>query len=285
MILSIYILCQVLALIGTGQAISTAPVEPLLSAANGNHTILNTRISPSWVSNAGVRGTSDILWSCILTLAACVYTAIHLNVPPKDVGRWKFLWRKSKWVALALFAPEIVLYCAFTQLREAWKLIKERTGLRGPNQAAPAHPEGPEPARTLPDAPDPHSGELMQLNELRTTQHASPDQRERHESALTLPNTPNSYSKDDFKVTDQEPRVSITQQDQALSETSHLPLSERSGVETAKDDDSVPISEHGAEGQTSHHPSQQSLSILSKRKAGGKSPLEGSDLEKGIVST
>ena len=245
MVLSIYIFYQVLALSHTGQAaISTAPVEPLLSAANGNRTILNTQISPSWVSNAGLRDTSDILWSCILTLAACVYTAIHLNVPPPHEGRWQFLWRKSKWVALALFAPEIVLYCAFTQLRKARGLVKK-------------------------------------LNELRAPHQASPDRLERHESALASPDAPKTNSKDDFNVTEQEPRVSITQQDQAPSEISPLPLPNDSAPkheDTAINDDTVPISEYDAGGQTSHHASQKSISTSNKRNADGEFRSKGPDL-------
>ena len=122
MILLLYLLYHILA---TSQTVLTASIQPQLSAAKGNRTTLHTDISPPWVINATTRGTSDILWSCIVTLTACVYTALHLNVPPAHEGKWKFYWRKSKWVAVALFAPEIVLYCALTQLLEARKLVKD----------------------------------------------------------------------------------------------------------------------------------------------------------------
>ena len=122
MILLISLLYQILA---TSQTVSTASIEPLLSAAEGNRTTLHTEISPPWVSSSETRGTSDILWSCLITLTACVYTALHLNVPPANEGKLGFYWRKSKWVAIALFAPEVVLYCALTQFLEARKLVKE----------------------------------------------------------------------------------------------------------------------------------------------------------------
>lgn len=112
MLLLIYLLYQILA---TSQTVLTASIEPLLSAAKGNRTTLHTEISPPWVSSSNTRGTSDILWSCIVTLTACVYSALHLNIPPANEGKLKFYWRKLKWVAIALFAPEIVLYCALTQ--------------------------------------------------------------------------------------------------------------------------------------------------------------------------
>ena len=122
MILLISLLYQILA---NSQTASTASIEPLLSAAEGNRTTLHTEVSPPWVSSSKTRGTSDILWSCLITLTACVYTALHLNVPPANEGKLRFYLRKSKWVAIALFAPEIVLYCALTQFLEAWKLVKE----------------------------------------------------------------------------------------------------------------------------------------------------------------
>lgn len=111
--------------LATSQTVLTASIEPQLSAAKGNRTTLHTEISPPWVSSSNARGTSDILWSCIVTLTACVYTALHLNVPSADEGKLAFYWRKLKWVAIALFAPEIILYCALTQFLEALELVKQ----------------------------------------------------------------------------------------------------------------------------------------------------------------
>ena len=250
MILFICLLYRVFALSGTVQAVSTAPIEPLLSAADGNRTTLNTQISPPWVSTAGEIGTSDILWSCLLTLTACVYTAIHLNVPPAHEGRRQFFWRKAKWVALALFAPEIVLYCALTQLLEARKFIKE-------------------------------------MNELWDAQQISLDHPERQESALAPSDASDSCSKDDFNVAEQGHLGPHTQQDQAPSEISPLPLPKsfvRESEETKKDDDTLPISGDDAEDQTCNQGPQKSLSISSKRIADGQLNSKGHDLEKGAVS-
>lgn len=122
MILFISLLYQVLA---NSQTVSAASMEPLLSAAEGNHTTIHTKISPPWVSSSNTRGTSDVLWSCLITLAACVYSALHLNVPPANEGKLGFYRRKLKWVATALLAPEIVLYCALTQFLEARRLVKD----------------------------------------------------------------------------------------------------------------------------------------------------------------
>jgi hypothetical protein len=53
----------------------------------------------SLVSAPYVRGTLDILWSCLATIIACTYTVLHLNIPKqrddkdRDQG-WK---RDMKW--------------------------------------------------------------------------------------------------------------------------------------------------------------------------------------------
>lgn len=70
---------------------------------------LRAIVVPNWVNSPNVRGTMDILQSCLLTLVACIYTALHLNVPEKTAW-YQILWSKTQWVALTLFAPEIVLY-------------------------------------------------------------------------------------------------------------------------------------------------------------------------------
>lgn len=83
-------------------------------------TALQTIDAPPWVSAPQFRGTMAILQSCILTLVACIYTAIHLNVPVK-VDWLSLLRTKVWWVLIALFAPEIVLFSAASQFRDAWK--------------------------------------------------------------------------------------------------------------------------------------------------------------------
>ncbi|KAK3986510.1 hypothetical protein QBC44DRAFT_402415 [Cladorrhinum sp. PSN332] len=80
--------------------------------------------APSWVDAPNMRGTSSILYSCILTLFACVYTALHLNIP-KHSSLFRLFLTKLKWVAMALFAPEIVLWVAADQFFQARGLSRE----------------------------------------------------------------------------------------------------------------------------------------------------------------
>ncbi|KAL7952271.1 hypothetical protein V8C34DRAFT_299683 [Trichoderma compactum] len=83
-------------------------------------TALQTIDAPLWVSAPQFRRTMAILQSCILTLVACIYTAIHLNVPPK-VDWLSLLVTKAWWGLIALFAPEMVLFSAASQFRDACK--------------------------------------------------------------------------------------------------------------------------------------------------------------------
>jgi hypothetical protein len=108
--------------------ISAAPLTRLeseLLAAKGNKTLLNSQIAPSWATTSNVRSTSDLLWTCVLTLTICIYTVIHINVPlPNETG-WAYSLRKIKWGLSALLAPEIVLAAALQQWATARMLKRE----------------------------------------------------------------------------------------------------------------------------------------------------------------
>ena len=73
----------------------------------GNGTnVVNWRASPT------VRGTFDILSSCMITMLLCVWTAVHLNISPPETW-WKPILRKVGWLILAVLAPEMVAYTAW----------------------------------------------------------------------------------------------------------------------------------------------------------------------------
>ena len=79
----------------------------------------NDTVVRAWVSPPNTRGTSDILYTCIVTIVLCVYTAVHLNIPPPgERFYWQWL-RRAKWTAFGIFAPEIVLFTALQQFQEA----------------------------------------------------------------------------------------------------------------------------------------------------------------------
>ncbi|EDN98901.1 hypothetical protein SS1G_13760 [Sclerotinia sclerotiorum 1980 UF-70] len=80
-----------------------------------NSTALQIEAAPRCVDGPDGRGTWSILYRCLCTLLACVYTAIHLNVPPENEEKAAGFVRKVKWIMIALFAAEIVVYTAFEQ--------------------------------------------------------------------------------------------------------------------------------------------------------------------------
>lgn len=102
-----------------------------IASQASNTTALHNTMAPPWVSSTNLRGSSDILKSCIATLISCVYTAIHLNVPREGAkGWWPSISQKFKWTIAAILAPEIVLYNAVSQFLEARWLRQELRKLR-----------------------------------------------------------------------------------------------------------------------------------------------------------
>ncbi|KAF5872741.1 uncharacterized protein Bfra_006104 [Botrytis fragariae] len=101
--------------------------HPIVSADSNDVNIiaLKTDIAAGWVSDPNGRGTWDLLYSCLCTLLACVYTAIHLNIPPEGEGKIVGYGRKVKWILIALFAPEIVAYVVFEQSYLCHKFLKK----------------------------------------------------------------------------------------------------------------------------------------------------------------
>lgn len=64
----------------------------------------------------------------MITMAICVWSAVHLNVPgrpPQD--KWERLshqLRRTRWTVMGLLAPELVVYCAWVQWSDARKLSR-----------------------------------------------------------------------------------------------------------------------------------------------------------------
>jgi hypothetical protein len=104
----------------------TAEALPLTTATEllNDHVQSNQTID-HWIHEPEVRGTWGILSSCLFTLTLCVYTAIHLNVPRSEESFGARVLRKSKWVLVAIFAPEVVLYSAYVQWNAARVLVKD----------------------------------------------------------------------------------------------------------------------------------------------------------------
>lgn len=103
--------------------VSASPVldyNILLSRA-GNTT---SHIPSAWVNEPDGRGTYSLLFSCFSTLFLCAWTAFHPNVPSTH-SAVKNLIERVKWMMVAIFVPEAVLYCAWSQWWVATDLKNE----------------------------------------------------------------------------------------------------------------------------------------------------------------
>lgn len=82
-----------------------------------------TQVPPrNWRDEPATRGTWNILSTCLITLGLCLWTALHLNIPRHKEGVWRPVMRKTLWLLLGLFAPEMLAYTAWYQHQAAHKL-------------------------------------------------------------------------------------------------------------------------------------------------------------------
>ncbi|MCJ1485237.1 hypothetical protein MMC06_005411, partial [Schaereria dolodes] len=71
-----------------------------------------------WVSSDGGRGTSDILWSCLVTIFACTYTVLHANIMTKRVSAWRSTITKFVMMISIMLTPEGLVLTAV--LNKSW---------------------------------------------------------------------------------------------------------------------------------------------------------------------
>jgi len=70
------------------------------------------------------RTLGSIIWSCLATVFACTWIAIHMNIPGPDDGRLKIALRKLGVMVLAVIAPEAVVAWAMRQWVVARRISK-----------------------------------------------------------------------------------------------------------------------------------------------------------------
>ena len=102
-----------------------------------NSTYSEPRVG--WVTIGGGRGTSEILWSCLIIFVVCSWKCVHLNIPSfdentagwhqwGDVPLWPRLpvwakWaRKLEWMGVIVIAPEVGVALAVKEHSEAKEL-------------------------------------------------------------------------------------------------------------------------------------------------------------------
>ncbi|CAG8946561.1 unnamed protein product [Penicillium salamii] len=77
-----------------------------------------------WVSGPNTRGTMDIIWSSILTVFLCTWTAVCLNLPGPRDSQFQIFCRRAKWMFWAIVSPELVLAVAIGQYASARRSVK-----------------------------------------------------------------------------------------------------------------------------------------------------------------
>jgi hypothetical protein len=71
------------------------------------------RVGFKWGSTD--RSTLVLLWSCLATIFTCTWTVIHLDIAPDRYTTRRILFRKFKWMAITVIAPEMTFGMAFAQ--------------------------------------------------------------------------------------------------------------------------------------------------------------------------
>ncbi|KAG2114962.1 hypothetical protein BD769DRAFT_1363619 [Suillus cothurnatus] len=100
-------------------------VRASLPGLNNTHILaLDANDSPS----RNTRTLWDIISSCVLTLFACTWTAIHLDFPGKDEGIVYATCRRPLLMLTAFLAPEFVVAWAVWQFLNARQVAKAFNG-------------------------------------------------------------------------------------------------------------------------------------------------------------
>ena len=93
-----------------------------------------------YVDDPAGRGTSSLILSCLLTLVLCVWSALHLNVPPPGRGRRQTFWTNVIWITAGIYAPEMVVFTAWRQWSSAKLLYKRIHQHRPKSDVMAKHP-------------------------------------------------------------------------------------------------------------------------------------------------
>lgn len=77
-------------------------------------------IEEGWVSTPNVRGTFDIIWTCLQTTFLCAWVSVCVNVPAPGRKAWRaLLIDKLHFVLLTFLGPELVFLLSYMQLQSA----------------------------------------------------------------------------------------------------------------------------------------------------------------------
>lgn len=99
---------------------------PLATDEGGSTNILLEEPVPPYTAVVfGTRTTSDIVISCLATIFACTWTAVHPNIPSPTDSWWIVFKRRMITTTYALLTPELITLWAFRQFDGAKRIAKE----------------------------------------------------------------------------------------------------------------------------------------------------------------
>ncbi|KAN0076544.1 hypothetical protein V8E54_006686 [Elaphomyces granulatus] len=74
-----------------------------------------------WISEPSGRGTASVLYTCLITIFLCVWSAMHINIPERNKSKTESFFYKVKIAVLAIIAPEFV----FLNALDSYLFIRE----------------------------------------------------------------------------------------------------------------------------------------------------------------
>ena len=77
-----------------------------------------------WGDEPNYRGTFGIILLCFGTLITCIWNTLHFNIPTRRYYPVPRLLLKFFWTAIALYAPELLLFLAINERINADTLVK-----------------------------------------------------------------------------------------------------------------------------------------------------------------
>ncbi|KAF2159257.1 hypothetical protein M409DRAFT_30263 [Zasmidium cellare ATCC 36951] len=86
---------------------------------NSSLTSHGTTQATGWTPSPNVRGTFDIIWTCLQTIALCAWTSICVNLPSQYDGSSEIMRDKFNFLLLNLLSPDLVFLLAYLQLESA----------------------------------------------------------------------------------------------------------------------------------------------------------------------
>ncbi|KAJ5834694.1 hypothetical protein N7447_000720 [Penicillium robsamsonii] len=95
------------------------PFLLLLGFVNQSLAQSNSTTLEGWQFDDNSRSSWDIFWTCVSTILACTWTALHISVPKRDETQTVYFWVKAAaWIG-AILAPELMAGIAAEELWQA----------------------------------------------------------------------------------------------------------------------------------------------------------------------